>query len=524
MLSPIWFCIGLMLLPAFPSSGQDVINSGNWPGVRFTVSFPQPGSKGYHVEMHISGLEEDTVILHMPKWMPGYYQIMDYARNVTAISAVDDDGKQVPADRVDDTTWQLIHPGDGPLVVRYDIQTRRKFVAASYVDSSMAYILPAASFLYMKEFMDIPVRVIIEPYTEWTHVATGLEPVPGAAFTYFAPDYDILYDCPLLTGNLEELPPFEVDGIRHRFIGYQLGDFDGNRLMADLKTIVESATAMFGDIPYEQYTFIGIGPGRGGIEHLNNTTVSFDGSALTGRESYIGMLAFLAHEYFHHYNVKRIRPIELGPFQYDRENRTNQLWISEGLTVYYEYLLLRRSGLIDEPELLAFLAGDLTAHENDQGKEHQSLQQASYSTWEDGPFGMRGGEADRSISIYEKGAIVGMMLDFRIRNATGNQRSLDDVMRVLYREYYQERGRGFSGAEFRQACEQVAGTPLTELFEYVVTTTQPDYQKYLDMAGLQLIRSDSGDGDTDPEVTFAISRVKDPDQLQLDILQSWQSD
>src|SRR5690606_32667061 len=138
------------------------------------------------------------------------------------------------------------------------------------------------------------------------------------------------FDSPILASELEELPAFRVNGVPHRFIGYQLGEFDKVKFMADLKKIVESAVALIGDIPFKEYTFIGIGPGQGGIEHLNSTTISFNGSGLNTPGGRLRLYNFIAHEYYHHYNAKRIRPIELGPFDYKNTSKTRMLWVAEG--------------------------------------------------------------------------------------------------------------------------------------------------------------------------------------------------
>jgi predicted metalloprotease with PDZ domain len=256
--------------------------------------------------------------------------------------------------------------------------------------------------------------------------------------------------------------------------------------MQNLKKIIEKGTDIIGDIPYNRYTFIGIGPGFGGIEHLNNATVSFDGNRLDQKGSMTRILNFLGHEYFHNYNVKRIRPYELGPFDYDKENRTNLLWVSEGLTVYYEYLIVLRAGLMSEQELFDNLGSNIDAYENDPGSPFQSLSQASYNTWSDGPFGMKGKDQDKAISYYDKGPVIGMILDFTIRNATQNKKSLDDVMRQLYRKYYKELQRGFTDAEFQEECESAAGISLAPEFEYVYTTRDIDYTHYLTYAGLKI--------------------------------------
>lgn len=454
------------------------------PGICFELSFPAPDENIYQAEMKIYGLEEDSLILKMPKWMPGYYQIMDYSKDVISISAESPDGKNVDIVQQNENTW--IVPGNNSnLKIQYKIHTKRKFVAQSYVDEEHAYIAPCNTFMYIEGMLKLAVTVSVKLPEEWKDVATGLEPVQGTNKEYTAENFDILYDCPILIGNLEELPGFEVDGIQHRFIGYKVGNFDKAGLMVELQQSVKAATELMGEIPYKHYTFLAIGPGMGGIEHLNNTTISFDGNSLGSPEAIDNTLSFITHEYFHHYNVKRIRPVELGPFDYDRENRTTQLWFSEGLTVYYEYRILKLAKLIDTDELLKFYSNDITASENDPGKEFQSLSESSFRTWDEGPFGIRGGK-DTAITYYEKGPVVGLLLDFAIRNASNNQHSLDDVMRYLYKHFYKELGRGFADAEVQQACETFAGSKLDEVFEYITTTKPLDYNKYLGYAGLML--------------------------------------
>jgi predicted metalloprotease with PDZ domain len=277
---------------------------------------------------------------------------------------------------------------------------------------------------------------------------------------------------------------------------------------------VQAAIDIFDDVPYNHYMFIGIGPGRGGIEHLNNTTISFNGDNMK-TDDMIPVLRFIGHEYFHHFNVKRIRPFELGPFDYDRENRTYQLWVSEGISVYYQNVLLRRAGLTSEDWLLKIFESEITALENNPGRKFQTLVQSSYSTWEDGPFGNR--EKGKTISYYEKGPVVALVFDLAIRNATQNKKSLDDVMCYVYELYYKKLQRGFTDAEFRQACEKIAGIQLSETFDYVYTTREIDYEKYLGFAGIKITKSTKNDGKT----FINLSRIENPDALQKAIQQSW---
>jgi predicted metalloprotease with PDZ domain len=477
--------------------------------IQFTVSMENPASHVFHVEMECKGFKGTELELRMPVWTPGYYQRLDFAKNVGKFNATDDKGNPLPMSPPQGNAFKVSLNKNTSLRISYDVLTTRPFVATPYLDEKRGYIVPTGVFLYPVGHLKNKVQVVIKLYADWKNIATGLEPVKGKQNTYTATDYDELYDCPILVGNLEELPPFTVSGIPHRFIGLNLGEFDKVQFMSDLKKIVETGSAIIGHIPYKHYTFIGIGPGQGGIEHSNSTTISFNGSGLASPEGRLRMLNFIAHEHFHHYNVKRIRPIELGPFDYDNGNRTKSLWVSEGLTVYYEYIILKRGGISTGQDLLNNLTSNMRAFETKTGKLYQTLAEASYETWRDGPFGRTNDTVVKTISYYDKGPVVGLLFDFAIRHNTQNKKSLDDVMRRLYREFYQQKKRGFTENELRDVIESTAGVKLDELFDYIYTTKELNYGKYLGYAGLQV--------DSD----FNISRIPNPDQLQAAILKDW---
>ena len=489
----------------------------NNPVLEYTVSMSNPEEHYFNVEMKCSGWEKDTIELKMPVWMPGYYQIMNYAQYVENSSVSDAGKNQISIRKTKENTWQLIVKKESPFKITYKVKADKRFVANSFLDSTHAYIVPAATFFYISGKIDTPVRLKINLNDRQDQIATGLKQVEGKPNEFEAADFDLLYDSPVLIGDLEELPAFSINGIEHRFIGYKMGDFNRPAFMNNLKKVVQAGINIIGDIPYKQYTFIGIGPGRGGIEHLNNTTVSFDGKGLDNHEGMIRTLNFLGHEYFHNYNVKRIRPFELGPFDYSVENRTNLLWVSEGLSVYYEYLMVKRAGILTEKEFYSDLESNINATENNPGRLKQSLVQSSYNTWNDGPFGKPG----ETISYYDKGPLIGLILDLAIRNATKNKKSLDDVMRFVYWHYYKELSRGFTDAEFQQACEKIAGISLNAEFEYVNTTSEPDYNKYLSFAGLKMTESKNQENG---KRKFSILKMENPNQMQNEILKSWLSE
>lgn len=475
-----WILVAVFLLKSV------IVFAQSQDPVQFTVTMANPANHTFHIVMECKVGPHETSRLKMPAWSPGYYQIMDFESFVSNFQVTDQAGNKLFFDKKGKNEWHVEKAKATALHVEYDVLTSREFVGTSFVDQEHAYIIPAGLCMYLENEIKRPAEITIKPFDKWKDVATGLDLIPGKNFTYMAPDFDILYDSPILIGNLEELPAFEIKGIPHRFIGYKMGDFDKVKFMQDLKKMVEAGSSLIGDIPYKHYTFLGIGPGRGGIEHLNSTAVSFDGTELNDPAKRIRILSFLTHEYFHNYNVKRIRPVELGPFNYDKGSKTNMLWVSEGLNVYYEYPILNRAGLITQTQVLDAYKSLILALETQPGRLYQSLAQASAETWSDGPSGRISDEFNKTISYYIKGPIVGLMLDFKIRHETNNKKSLDDVMRTLYQDFYQKQGRGFTEAEFRKVCEKVAGSSLDEIFHYVYTTKELDYVKYFNYAGLNI--------------------------------------
>ena len=451
-----------------------------------------------HVTLDITDNKADTILFKMPVWVPGYYQLMPFPEKVSQFNAGSLEWVKKTANG-----WWVKTAHNPHVVLQYDIKADQDFVAACFVNDQHALLNLEAVCMYSK--VDQPVSIKIHTPAGWT-VATGMDK-KGDAFQ--AADFDILYDSPVIAGKLDSLPPFTVKGIPHYFVGYDMVPFDATVFMNNLKKMVETASGIIGDIPYHHYTFLGIGNGRGGIEHLNSTLVSFTGNGLNttkGQETYY---SFLAHEYFHHYNVKRIRPVELGPFDYDHGNKTKMLWVAEGLTVYYEYIIIRHAGIISDTTMRALLRSSLMAYETQTGKNYQSLTQASWETWEDGPFGRKNDTLVKTISYYDKGPLIGFLLDLQIRHVTGNKKSLNDVMRKLYYKYYKQLGRGYTEKEFQQVCEQVAGIPLKEIFEYASTTKPVDYNKYFAYAGLTLVPG-----------TYEIVSLPAPDKLQATIYNS----
>jgi predicted metalloprotease with PDZ domain len=455
------------------------------PSLSYTVSMDRPSSHYYHVVFRAEGLKGETQDLKMPVWTPGYYQIMDYAKAVKDFRVEDGTGKALPFEKTAKNTWRVRTGPAASFVASYDVYAFTRFVADSYLGDDGGFITPAGLFVNVAGHLKDPATVTIMPGAGWKEVATGLDPVPGRANTFTAPDFDTLYDCPILVGNLEVLS-FQAAGKPHTVAAYDLGSFDRARFTGDLAKIVEAAAALMGELPYRHYTFLIIGPGGGGLEHLNSTAVTLGPGSLDDPRGYERWLSFIAHEYFHLFNVKSIRPIALGPFDYDRENYTDLLWFSEGGTVYYEYMLLNRAGLMSRDRILERLGSTVATYENAPGRRHQSAALSSLDTW-NGYFGRGENAANTTISYYDIGCGLCLLLDLEIREASRGRSSLDDVMRTLYRTFAKAQKRGFTDREFREVCEKAAGTSLSEIFDvYAATTEKWDYAKYLGYAGVAI--------------------------------------
>lgn len=490
----------------------------------YTVSMDQPASHYFHVELRYDGVNAETVDLKMPVWTPGYYMVLDFAKNVVEFNPADLSGKPLNWEKTAKNTWQVNTTGIKTLIVSYYVFANQISVAEPYLAETRGFISPTGVFMHIGGKLSHPVTVTIKPFHEWKMVSTGLDPVIGSANTFTAPDFDRLYDCPILVGNQEVLT-FDFKGIPHFVAIEKPGTCNREKLTADLRRIVEAATGIIGEIPYKHYTFIIMNQGPGGLEHLNSMAVFSDVSDYQATDKDRRWLGFMAHEFFHLYNVKSIRPIVLGPFDYDRECITNMLWFSEGGTVYYEEIILNRAGFKTLDGFLESAGRIIRSHENIVGHEFQPVALASRDTWM--LFFNRNENSDGvTINYYDKGASLTMLLDLKIRYESKNVNSLDDVMRTLYQDFYKSRNRGFTDREFRESCEKAAGCSLAEFFDYVYTTKSIDYAKYLGYAGLtiDLTPQDPAIMHLDKSINkknFKITPSENPTALQKMVMEDW---
>jgi len=477
----------------------------------FTVSMEEPASNRFRVIFQYEGVREKFVELKMPAWSPGYYRILNFARNVDGFKAKDESSHLLNWEKIADDTWKIKMDGVRTLRVSYEVAASGKGVAESQLNEKGAYISPTSVFMFVAGKLDHHIRVSVKPHQGFSRISTALEPVIGEENTFYADNFDELYDCPIYVGNHEVLT-FTVGQVPYELAMQEPGDFNKDEIISALKRMIVSATGIVGEIPYKRYVFMMMGEGMGGLEHRNSMAVFTRIPRPGDHKDYQRWLSFITHEFFHLYNIKAIRPIALGPFDYERENRTSMLWFSEGGTVYYEYIIMKRAGFMSRDEVLSTFSRIIDKVEHSPGRKLQSAALASYNTWTEPFFG-----SEKTISYYDIGAILTMLLDLKIRHETDNNKTLDDVMRVLYQRFYKERRRGFTDEEFRGVCEEVEGTDLSEFFNYVYTSEPIDYDKYLGYAGLKLeIKEREGN-----RRSYTIKLQEEFDGRQLRLLNSW---
>ncbi|MBS1502038.1 MAG: M61 family metallopeptidase, partial [Bacteroidetes bacterium] len=307
----------------------------------YTVTFPEAQAHYADVEMDISGLHQKTLDLKMPVWTPGSYLVREFSKNVESFTA-ETQGKPVEAKKIRKNIWRINSEKASAIKIKYRVYAFELSVRTSMVDASHAFLSCTGIFVYPDGMLHHPSTVHIIPYKGWTRVSTSLEMVNNDPFTRYAPDYDILFDSPIEVGN-QDVFGFDVDGVNYEVAMVGGGNYDKERLTKDMPLIIRHEAAIYGENPNKHYVFIvhNTSRGGGGLEHLSSCVLG--ASRDNYEKNYQNFLALVAHEHFHLWNVKRLRPIALGPFDYDNENYTTDLWIAEGFTAYYQDVIVNRT-------------------------------------------------------------------------------------------------------------------------------------------------------------------------------------
>ena len=455
--------------------------------VSYTLRFPAPHTHYVGVEASVPTGGRAQIELMMAVWTPGSYLVREFARHVEAVTARTPAGAPLVVAKSGKNRWLVSTGGGDRVVVSYVVYGREMSVRTNWIDADFAMLNGAPTFLTLADDDVVrPHDVTLELPAGWRRSVTSLAPrTDRGPHAYRAADFDTLVDSPIVAGT-PALYEFVVDDTPHVLVNTgESGVWDGPRSAQDVEEITREISRMWGVTPYSRYLFLNmITEAGGGLEHRNSALLMSSRWATSSRRSYLRWLGLVSHELFHAWNVKRLRPVELGPFDYEHEVHTESLWVVEGLTSYYGDLGVHRAGLSTVEEYLESLSRQIRGLQTTPGREVQPVALASYDAWikyyradENSP--------NTSVSYYTKGAVIGFLLDMRVRTATGGARTLDDVMRLAYARFSGE--RGFTPEEFRATASEVAGVDLAGWFETALDTTDElDYTEALDWLGLEL--------------------------------------
>jgi predicted metalloprotease with PDZ domain len=453
--------------------------------IRYTVRFPEPQTHYMEVEAVFPTAGRSHVDVFMAVWTPGSYLIREYQRHVENVTAQNSAGRALEVEKTTKNRWRIVTGGASTVTVNYRVYGREMTVRNNWIEAAFAMLNGAPTFMSLVGGVARPHDVRFELPPAWRASATALMPIQGQPHAYRADDFDTLVDSPIVLGNPVQRE-FTTGGKRHVVVFE--GDpsfFDVDRATADTQKIVEEGGKVMGgrfDYPH-YYALNMIVEAGGGLEHKNSFLVMANRFTSRTRRTYLGYLSLVAHEHFHAWNIKRLRPIELGPFDYENENYTKALWIAEGFTDYYAGLLVRRPGISSRDEFFEELSGHIDAVQSTPGRLVTSAEMSSFDTWIK-QYRPDENTPNTTVNYYPKGAVVAFLLDARIRTATNGARSLDDAMRLAYERY--AGAKGYTMDQFYQTMSEAAGTDLRPWFaRNAESTDELDYSEALNWFGLR---------------------------------------
>ncbi len=455
--------------------------------IDYYIRIPDPKTHYAQVSIQYTSQEKGQAKISMPVWTPGSYLVREFAKNVETVS-LEINGKPTNIFKSDKNTWSFPTKKGDKITFHYNVYCYEMSVRTSYIDEDQALLNLASVCAFIEGKEKTGIRCMIELPGTWNNIISHVdvissERIKGAPLETLLTfeNFDEMVDSPIQLGNFE-LFNFNVNNVIHRVAMVGMHNANIDKLKVDMQNICQTMVNIIGEMPCKNYTFIiqNVEAGGGGLEHKNGSTLMMTRFNYTNAQSYQGLLGLVAHEYFHLWNVKRIRPVALGPFDYNNENYTKSLWIAEGITSYFDELALMRAGYITKQDFLNTLASYINNHENRAGSKIATLHEMSWDAWIK-EYRPNENSKNNSYSYYSKGLIIGALLDMTICKSTNGQKSLDDVFKMLYKDFYLNQkkskdGIGYTDEDFLNVCNKVAGVELNADFNvWLNTKVSPDY-------------------------------------------------
>ena len=453
--------------------------------VHYLVDLSAPQTQHVDVSMTFptEGLGACEVML--PTWRPGRYTILDPASTVYRVRASSGDGEELAIRKTAKSAWRIQTAGAETVSVSYTLYANSIGDRTRHVDPTHAFLSGSAVFFYSPRLRSAPVRLEIHAPEGWD-VATGLEKAPGEEHVLVARDYDVLVDSPLEIG-LHDRIDFEVAGKPHEIVIWPPGiEHDSEQMVGDFTKIIEEQLAIFGRLPFERYVFLIHARGGGGTEHLNSTIVQTSRGAIEASKGngsrYKSLLGTISHEFFHTWNVKQLRPAGMHPYDYQSENYTDLLWVSEGTTSYFGPLTLVRAEISDVKRYIDRIGSAGNSLRSSLGARVTSVAEASWDSW---ISSFNANTPNTRVDYYGKGAQTSLCLDMELRARTENRESLDTLMRTMF-ERFPLSGPGFTSEDMLSVLHELSGSSFEEFFSrYVFGTEELPYEETLTTVGLE---------------------------------------
>ncbi len=472
------------IIPGLVLAEKEVTGS-----LEYIVSMPKPFTHYFDVQIQLKNYKGNEVEFKMPVWTPGSYLIREYPKNVERFQAFDaSDGREIPFSKKNKNTWQIELKGLKEITIKYSVYANEGSIRMSYIDDSHAFIMANTLLMFVEDLRDNSSILRLDIPEKWGNISTSLTAIKEQKNAYYIPNYDVLVDSPIEIGN-HDIINFEAAGVPHQIAMYGNTKYNADKLKRDITKIVEAATKIFGENPNEKYVFIVHNTDKrgGGLEHMSSTVLGVNRHVYNNDHLYNGFLSLVAHEYFHLWLVKRIKPVELQRIDYDSEMYTDLLWVMEGLTSYFEDKIMLRAGFYDKNQFLDNLVSNMANQRNLPGSKIQSVAEASFDTWIKF-YRKNENTSNTQVSYYSKGMLLGALLDLEIINGSGGTHSLDDVINTLYYQYYKKNGKGITAMDLKKEAEKAGNISLDDFFKnYVYGTETLDNEKYLYYAGIGLI-------------------------------------
>lgn len=455
----------------------------------YVLSWENAADHIYTVDLNIDPESGSNTRFQVPAWRPGRYIMQQYAGGVFGFEASNENGEGLAWKKVDVDTWEVQNPKSGPLYIRYRFYANFEDAGSSVLNGEMAYFNPVNFMMHVEGKYEWPCTLTVASMPGGWEAATSLERSPSAPNQFFAADYHDLVDCPtVLAPEIKTLHTRLQD---KDFYYHFVGEFPNDKELEDsyqmnLSRIINEQWALFGEMPLDTYHFIYLLVPRQkfhAVEHGRSAMFALFDKAVTVPQLQFYLYVISSHEFFHLYNVKRIRPVEMMPYDYQRMQPTTLHWWTEGVTDYYANLVLARSGVIEKERLFQELGATCEALDNNFASRIISPAQSSFDSW------LSPSEYDpdyHSISYYSLGTRLGFLLDLDIRQRTQGTRSLDDIFRTLYKDYYKQ-GKGYSEADLLKELQKLTGNSYEEFFRMHINGTAAfNYADYLDPFGLRM--------------------------------------